>query len=86
MLNILQCMQVCELRFWKQFVYCKQNLCSVRELLLNIMEIASTQYLGEKKITALGIFLMYLLVNIPLRHSVTIFSLFSFISLYIDIT
>lgn len=26
MLNILQCMQVCELQFWKQFVYCKRNM------------------------------------------------------------
>lgn len=36
MLNILQCTQVCELQFWKQFVYCKLNLCSVKELLLKI--------------------------------------------------
>jgi len=50
MLNILQCRQVCELQFWKQFVYYKQNLCSVKELLLKIMKIPSTQYLGEKKL------------------------------------
>lgn len=54
MLNILQCMQVCELQFWKLFTV--NETCSVRELLLKIMKIPSTQYLGEKNCSTSNIF------------------------------
>lgn len=65
MLNFLHCIQVCEMQLWKQAVYCKLNLCSVKEFQLKIMKTPSTQYPGERTTAVLGIFLMGLLMNSP---------------------
>lgn len=65
MLNILHCIQVREMQLWKQSVYCKLNLCSVKEFQLKIMKIPSTQYPGERTTAVLGIFLIGLLMNSP---------------------